>query len=139
MRIILFCQLYPPLINKPSCYLDALLNPSAALQSTAEDFLDSFERAAEPALADIINCIFRSCGCNASVSADEATDSDGVVDTLEALMEDVKKVGCSDRLMTYSPHLTSAINSKLHSHIPSSQRCPCFASSVAPSLNYFIG
>ncbi|KDQ07525.1 hypothetical protein BOTBODRAFT_119941 [Botryobasidium botryosum FD-172 SS1] len=78
-------------ISDDNVLFNALLNPSAALQSTAEDFLDSFEQSAEPALADVINCILRACGCNASVNSDEATDSDGVVDTLETLMEDAKK------------------------------------------------
>lgn len=98
-------RLYVPednILNNP--ILDALLNPSAALQSTAEDFLDSFERAAEPALADIINCILRACGCNASVNSDEATDSDGVVDTLETLMEDVKKVQSSGSFLSTYRH-----------------------------------
>ncbi|KAG8859678.1 hypothetical protein FRB96_004252 [Tulasnella sp. 330] len=70
---------------------NAILNPSAALQSTAEDFLDSYERMPGAALADLINCVLRACGCNASVDSDQVLDSDGIVDCLDDLMDDIKK------------------------------------------------
>lgn len=72
--------------------VDALLNPTAALQSTAEDFLDSLSRNPGPAQAEIINCILRACGCNDSVDADQVVDYDGVVDVLDTFTEGLKQV-----------------------------------------------
>jgi cohesin complex subunit SA-1/2 len=72
--------------------VDAILNPSAALQSTAEDYLDSLSQAPGLALADLINCILRACGCNESVDADQVVDSDGVVDVLDTFTEGLKQV-----------------------------------------------
>jgi cohesin complex subunit SA-1/2 len=68
------------------------MNPSAALQSTAEDFLDSLSQTPGPAQAELINCILRACGCNDSVDADEVMDYDGVVDTLDTFTESLKQV-----------------------------------------------
>ncbi|KAF9224974.1 hypothetical protein BS17DRAFT_779369 [Gyrodon lividus] len=70
---------------------NAILNPSAALQSTAEDFLDSLSQSAGAAQAELINCIFRACGCNDSVDADEVLDYDGVVDSLDNFTEVLKQ------------------------------------------------
>jgi cohesin complex subunit SA-1/2 len=72
--------------------LDATMNPSAALQSTAEDFLESLSQTPGPAQAELINCILRACGCNDSVDADEVMDYDGVVDTLDTFTESLKQV-----------------------------------------------
>lgn len=82
------------------------MNPAAALQSTAEDFLDSYNRTAPPALADLINCILRCCGCNASIDSDQVLDTDGVVDCLEDLMEAMKKVPVWLAVVSISPCLT---------------------------------
>lgn len=68
------------------------MNPSAALQGTAEDFLESLEQNAGTAQAELINLILRSCGCNDSVNADEALDYDGVVEALDNFTEGLKKV-----------------------------------------------
>lgn len=68
------------------------MNPSAALQSTAEDFLESLDQTPGPAQADLINLILRSCGCNDSVDADEVVDYDGVVDALDNFTEGLKQV-----------------------------------------------
>ncbi|KIK96764.1 hypothetical protein PAXRUDRAFT_825621 [Paxillus rubicundulus Ve08.2h10] len=70
---------------------NAILNPSAALQSTAEDFLDSLSQSAGAAQAELINCILRACGCNDSVDADEVLDYDGVVDSLDNFTEGLKQ------------------------------------------------
>ncbi|KAG8957246.1 hypothetical protein FRC03_010340 [Tulasnella sp. 419] len=78
-------------ISNDNALFNAILNPSAALQSTAEDFLDSYSQSPASALADLINCVLRACGCNGSVNSDEVVDSDGVVDSLDTLMEGVKK------------------------------------------------
>ncbi|KIJ64745.1 hypothetical protein HYDPIDRAFT_28110 [Hydnomerulius pinastri MD-312] len=70
---------------------NAILNPSAALQSTAEDFLDSLSQNAGAAQAELINCVLRACGCNDSVDADEVLDYDGVVDSLDNFTEGLKQ------------------------------------------------
>ncbi|KAF7978768.1 hypothetical protein HWV62_44804 [Athelia sp. TMB] len=70
---------------------NATMNPSAALQSTAEDFLESLTQTPGPAQAELINCILRACGCNDSVDADEVMDYDGVVDTLDNFTESLKQ------------------------------------------------
>lgn len=71
---------------------DALLNPATALDATVQDFLDSFQESSDAALADLINCVFRACGCNSSVNSDEAVDSDGIVEFLADLVEELKNV-----------------------------------------------
>ncbi|KAG6865736.1 hypothetical protein C0991_012208 [Blastosporella zonata] len=71
---------------------NAVMNPSAALQSTAEDFLESLEQSSDAALAELINLILRACGCNDSVNSDEAIDYDGVVDALDNFTEGLKQV-----------------------------------------------
>jgi len=68
------------------------MNPAAALQSTAEDFLDSLSQSPGSAQAELINFILRSCGCNDSVDADEVLDYDGVVDSLDNFTEGLKQV-----------------------------------------------
>lgn len=71
---------------------DAIMNPSAALQSTAEDFLESLDQSPGVAQAELINLILRACGCSDSVDADEAVDYDGVVDALDNFTEGLKNV-----------------------------------------------
>jgi cohesin complex subunit SA-1/2 len=82
-----------PLIDTSliSC-TDTLMNPSAALMSTVEDVCDTLKESPGPALADIINCVLRACGCNESVDADSAIDWDGVVDALDNFTEALKQV-----------------------------------------------
>lgn len=67
------------------------MNPSAALQSVVEDFLDSISQTPAPAQAELINCIFRSCGCNHTIDGDEAVDYDGIVDALDNITEALKQ------------------------------------------------
>ena len=68
------------------------MNPSAALQSTVEDFLETLKETPEAAQAELVNCILRACGCNDSVNQDEAVDYDGVVDALDNFTEALKQV-----------------------------------------------
>lgn len=68
------------------------MNPAAALQSTVEDFLYSFQQAPEHALADLITCVLRTCGSNESVDSDKVVDYDGVVDALDDFTELLKEV-----------------------------------------------
>ncbi|KAH6910734.1 cohesin subunit [Coprinopsis sp. MPI-PUGE-AT-0042] len=70
---------------------NAIMNPAAALQSAIEDFLESLEQSPGPAQAELINLFLRSCGCNDTVSADDAVDYDGVVDNLDNITEALKQ------------------------------------------------
>ncbi|KAG6811622.1 hypothetical protein H0H92_006586 [Tricholoma furcatifolium] len=70
---------------------NAIMNPSAALQSTAEDFFESLDQSPNAALAELVNLILRACGCNNSVNPDEAVDYDGVVDALDNFTEGLKQ------------------------------------------------
>ncbi|KAH9854575.1 hypothetical protein C2E23DRAFT_817055 [Lenzites betulinus] len=70
---------------------NALMNPSTALQSSAETFLESLSKTPGPSLAELINCILRTCGCNDSVDEDRVVDYDGVVDALDDFTEVLKK------------------------------------------------
>ncbi|KAJ7595027.1 hypothetical protein C8J56DRAFT_1013025 [Mycena floridula] len=78
-------------INSDNPLFNAILNPAAALQSTAEDFLESLNQDPGSAQAELINLIFRACGCNDTVSADEALDYDGAVDALDNFTEGLKQ------------------------------------------------
>ncbi|KAI0772878.1 hypothetical protein BD413DRAFT_622407 [Trametes elegans] len=78
-------------ITGDNALFNAIMNPSAALQSTAEDFLESLSSSPGPSLALLINCILRSCGCNDSVDEDRVVDYDGVVDALDDFTEALKK------------------------------------------------
>ena len=87
---------------------DAVMNPAAALQSTAEDFLESLEQTPGAAQAELINLILRSCGCNDSVDADEVLDYDGVVDALDTFTEGLKQVSTAKTLLKItSPTITT--------------------------------
>lgn len=68
------------------------MNPSAALQGTAEDFLESFDQNAGAAQAELVNLILRACGCNDSVDADKALDTDGIQSAVDDLVDALKLV-----------------------------------------------
>ena len=80
----------------PSCtnfpYSDAIVNSSANLQSTIEDFLESLSQSPDHALAELITCLLRCCGCSDAVNSDQVTDYDGIVDVLEDMTEALKNV-----------------------------------------------
>ncbi|KAJ7628572.1 hypothetical protein FB45DRAFT_834497 [Roridomyces roridus] len=78
-------------INADNPIFNAILNPAAALQSIAEAFLESLDDSPNLALAELINCVLRACGCNESLNSDQAVDYDGVVDVLDDFTEGLKK------------------------------------------------
>ncbi|KAJ7757031.1 hypothetical protein B0H16DRAFT_1371104 [Mycena metata] len=78
-------------INADNPLFNAILNPAAALQSTAEDFLESLDQSPNLALAELINLVLRACGCNESLDADQVVDYDGVLDALDEFTEGLKK------------------------------------------------
>ncbi|KAH8112371.1 hypothetical protein DFH11DRAFT_1607236 [Phellopilus nigrolimitatus] len=78
-------------IAEDNTLFNSIMNPVAALQSTVEDLLESFQQSAEPALADLINCVLRACGSNDTVDADRAVDYDGILDALDDFTEVLKE------------------------------------------------
>lgn len=76
------------------------MNTSSPLQDSAEDFLTSLQQSPGAALAELINLILRSCGCNDSVDADQAVDFDGIVSTLDDFTEVLKQVSVGLILFT---------------------------------------
>ncbi|TFY80258.1 hypothetical protein EWM64_g3756 [Hericium alpestre] len=78
-------------ISTDNTLFNAIMNPSSALQSTVEDFLESMSQSPEAAQAELVNCILRSCGCNDTVNSDETIDYDGVVDKLDYFTEALKQ------------------------------------------------
>ncbi|KAF7329868.1 SCD domain-containing protein [Mycena kentingensis (nom. inval.)] len=78
-------------INADNPLYNAILNPAAALQSTAEDFLESLAETPNLALAELVNMVLRCCGCNETMDGDQAVDVDGILDTLDEVTEELKK------------------------------------------------
>ncbi|KAF8892974.1 hypothetical protein BD779DRAFT_1609978 [Infundibulicybe gibba] len=78
-------------ISADNPLFNAIVNPSAALQSTAEDFLESLDQTPGAAQAELVILILRACGCNDSIDGDEALDYDGVVDALDNFTEGLKQ------------------------------------------------
>jgi hypothetical protein len=95
-----------PLSASLTHFKDAIMNPSAALQSTVEDFLDSLKETPGAAQAELVNCILRACGCNDTVNEDETVDYDGVVDALDNFTEALKQV----RLSKHVPFLPNILH-----------------------------
>jgi len=84
------------------------LSPRTALQSTAEDFLETVDAAPADALKELINFILRCCGCNSSVDSDQVMDSDGIVDCIDEFTEAFKTVRCSQYQSLTTPVFFSA-------------------------------
>ncbi|KAF8153202.1 hypothetical protein B0H34DRAFT_800432 [Crassisporium funariophilum] len=78
-------------ISADNPLFNAIMNPASPLQSSAEDFLESLQQSPGSALAELINLVLRSCGCNDSVDADGAADFDGIVSTLDDFTEFLKQ------------------------------------------------
>ncbi|KAI0089427.1 hypothetical protein BDY19DRAFT_1070111 [Irpex rosettiformis] len=78
-------------ITNDNPLFNAIMNPSAVLQSTVEDFLDSLTQTPAPAQGELTNCVLRACGCNHTIDGDEAVDYDGIVDALDNITEALKQ------------------------------------------------
>jgi cohesin complex subunit SA-1/2 len=109
------------------------MNPSAALQSIAEDFLDSLNQTPGPAQAELVNCVLRTCGCNNSVNEDEVLDYDGVLDTLDTFTENLKQV-CCPSLSSFHDLTALKDNSPVY---PLTSKLPAFKK-FRKSLSEFI-
>ncbi|KAN0109540.1 hypothetical protein V8E52_009183 [Russula decolorans] len=100
-------------INTDNPLFNAIVNPSAALQSTAVDFLDSLKETPEAGQPELVNCILHACGCNEAVNEDEAVDYDGVVDALYNFTEALKQRQRRQTMLLRSPD--TALHT-LHQH-----------------------
>jgi len=110
------------------------MNPSAALQSTVEDFLDSLKETPGMAQAELVNCILRACGCNETVNEDEAVDYDGVVDALDNFMEALKQVRRT-RHVALLPNILRFLRRMILPYIRLRQDYPYSRSFASPSPN----
>ncbi|GAW03352.1 mitotic cohesin complex [Lentinula edodes] len=79
-------------ISSDNPLFNAILNPNAALQGTVEDYLESLHQDENQALAELVNMILRCCACNDTIDGDTAVDYDGVVDRLDDMAEELKKI-----------------------------------------------
>ncbi|KAN0066163.1 cohesin complex subunit [Thecaphora frezii] len=78
-------------INDDNEIFNTVKDSNSALQSTAEDWVFSFQKDQGKALAKLINFVIRTCGCNGSVDENQVVDIDNIVDTLEELQEAFKR------------------------------------------------
>ena len=67
------------------------MNPAAVLQATVEDFLEALSHTPDAALAELVNCILRACGCNHTLDADEVADLDNAPSKLDDIIEVMKQ------------------------------------------------
>ncbi|GAA5880996.1 hypothetical protein JCM1840_007214 [Sporobolomyces johnsonii] len=70
---------------------NAVKSPNTALQTTAEDWLESYKENSGPAMAELVNFVLRCCGCNATVDEHQAEDENGVVETLKDIVDEFKQ------------------------------------------------
>jgi len=94
---------------------DAVRSADSSIQTTVDDWIQSYQDNKEEAIAELVNFILRvgtlshtwlraswqtltsgvalvgqACGCNASVDEHQASDQDGIVDTLEDIQQQFK-------------------------------------------------
>ncbi|KDQ56870.1 hypothetical protein JAAARDRAFT_36349 [Jaapia argillacea MUCL 33604] len=104
-------------ISGDNYLFNAILNPTT-LQSTTESLLTSLSShppnssshaTTEPqlALADLLTCIIRCCGCNETVDGDQVVDFDGVTDVLEGFVDGLGKESPSYPLISKLPPFKS--------------------------------
>lgn len=67
------------------------LRGDAELDVLAKSIVVSYRTTPSTAIANIVTCFLRACGCNGNVSSDEAEDLDGVVSVLEEVQNMYKQ------------------------------------------------
>ncbi|KAG8818564.1 hypothetical protein FRC17_010784 [Serendipita sp. 399] len=77
-------------ISDDNRLFNLILSPTTALQDTVDDLLESLDNTPAQALAELVNCFLRTCGCNSSIDSDQVMDTDGVVDILDDFTEVLK-------------------------------------------------
>ncbi|BGP45801.1 cohesin complex subunit [Rhodotorula kratochvilovae] len=70
---------------------NAVKNPNTALQTTAEDWIESYQEESGPAMAELVNFVLRCCGCNATVDEHQAEDENGIVENLKDIVDEFKQ------------------------------------------------
>lgn len=78
-------------IKDDNVLFNAVISPSTALQSTAEDWVMQYQTNVGLALSQLITCILRASACNETLDEDQAQDLDSVVDTLDDIQEIFKR------------------------------------------------
>ncbi|GAA6013136.1 hypothetical protein JCM11491_005192 [Sporobolomyces phaffii] len=70
---------------------NAVKSPNTALQTTAEDWIESYKESPGPAMAELVNFVLRCCGCNSSIDEHQAEDENGIVETLKDIVDEFKQ------------------------------------------------
>jgi hypothetical protein len=73
-------------------WIAAVLDSQVALDTVIADWITSYEKSAEDALLNLANFLIRSCGCTQFVSADEFSDEDNLLETLQDILLRYKEV-----------------------------------------------
>ncbi|SCV69509.1 BQ2448_2529 [Microbotryum intermedium] len=77
-------------IKDDNSIFNAVRDPNSALETTVEDWFEQYSEEPGPAMAELVNFLLRSCGCNSSVDEHQAVDEDGVVETLSDIQDEFK-------------------------------------------------
>ncbi|KAK4048718.1 cohesin complex subunit [Microbotryomycetes sp. JL221] len=77
-------------INNDNSIFNAVCNPNTALETTVDDWLESYQEAPGPAMAELVNFLLRCCGCNSSVDEHQAEDENGIVESLTDITDEFK-------------------------------------------------
>ncbi|GAA5890955.1 hypothetical protein JCM8208_003106 [Rhodotorula glutinis] len=78
-------------IENDNGLFNAVKNPNTALQTTAEDWIESYREESGPALAELVNFVLRCCGVNATIDEHQAEDENGIVENLKDIVDDFKQ------------------------------------------------
>ncbi|GAA5877410.1 hypothetical protein JCM16303_003321 [Sporobolomyces ruberrimus] len=70
---------------------NAVKSPNTALQTTADDWVESYKEDSGPAMAELVNFVLRCCGCNSSIDEHQAEDENGVVENLKDIVDEFKQ------------------------------------------------
>ncbi|SGZ15754.1 BQ5605_C029g10698 [Microbotryum silenes-dioicae] len=77
-------------IKDDNSIFNAVRDRNSALETTVEDWFEQYSEEPGPAMAELVNFLLRSCGCNSSVDEHQAVDEDGVVETLSDIQDEFK-------------------------------------------------
>ncbi|GAA5922470.1 hypothetical protein JCM3775_005740 [Rhodotorula graminis] len=78
-------------IENDNGLFNAVKNPNTALQTTAEDWIESYRDEPGPAMAELVNFVLRCCGVNATIDEHQAEDENGIVENLKDIVDDFKQ------------------------------------------------
>ncbi|KAL8292902.1 hypothetical protein RQP46_000596 [Phenoliferia psychrophenolica] len=79
-------------IEEDNTLFNAVRDPNSSLQTVVDDWIESYQEASGPAMAELINFILRTCGCNATIDEHQAEDENGIVDCLADIQDEFKNV-----------------------------------------------